>query len=83
MYLKIAPGCSVCEKPATNNCEVPGCGWRGADIEAMSFVHVSPSPDTCDHNFTGWREFDDGLGGERVCSKCDMGAMAYSLRTGL
>lgn len=35
------------------------------------------------HDFKGWREFDDGRGGETVCAKCGMGAMAFSLRAGL
>lgn len=33
----------------------------------------------CDHDFKGWREFDDGLGGETVCTKCGIGAMAESM----
>ena len=37
----------------------------------------------CEHDFKGWREFEDGLGGEQVCSRCGMGAMSHSLRTGL
>ena len=45
------------------------------------FLHITPDPDACDHDFQGWREFADGRGGETVCSKCGMGAMAYSLRT--
>lgn len=36
----------------------------------------------CEHDFQGWREFSDGNGGEQVCTKCGMGAMAHSLRTG-
>ncbi len=44
------------------------------------FVHVTP---TCDHDFQGWREFADGNGGEAVCTQCGMGAMAFSLRTGI
>lgn len=44
------------------------------------FVHATPK---CDHDFKGWREFADGNGGEQVCSKCGMGAMAWSLRTGI
>ena len=47
------------------------------------FFHVTPKPDACDHDFKGWREFEDGLGGEQVCTKCGMGAMTYSLRMGL
>lgn len=34
------------------------------------------------HDFKGWREFPDGNGGETVCTKCGMGAMAWSLRAG-
>jgi hypothetical protein len=45
-------------------------------------LHVTPDPDACKHNFKGWREFEDGNGGETVCDKCGMGAMTYSLRTG-
>lgn len=47
------------------------------------FVHVTPKPDACDHDFHGWRDFEDGNGGEQVCRKCGMGAMTYSLRTGI
>lgn len=35
------------------------------------------------HDFKGWRKFADGNGGETVCTKCGMGAMTWSLRTGL
>lgn len=45
---------------------------------AETFVHCAPK-DTCEHDFKGWREFDDGLGGETVCAKCGMGAMAWTL----
>ena len=41
-----------------------------------------PQP-PCDPDFQGWREFDDGLGGETVCTKCGMGAMAYTLSLGI
>lgn len=37
----------------------------------------------CEHSFQGWREFDDGNGGERFCSKCGLGAMSYDLQRGL
>lgn len=33
----------------------------------------------CEHHFCGWREFDDGCGGETVCEKCGLGALAYTL----
>lgn len=29
---------------------------------------------SCDHDFAGWRAFEDGLGGEQVCTKCGAGA---------
>ena len=47
--------------------------------QQQTFIHITPK-DTCDHDFKGWREFDDGNGGEQVCSKCGLGAMAYTLR---
>ncbi len=34
----------------------------------------------CEHEFGGWREFEDGSGGEQVCAKCGIGAMAHSMR---
>ena len=53
------------------------------DIDLGFLFHASPKPDACDHDFQGWHEFEDGNGGEQVCTKCGMGAMAYSLRTGI
>ena len=53
-----------------------------APDEGSVFFHITPSPDACEHDFQGWREFEDGRGGEQVCTKCGIGAMAYSLRTG-
>lgn len=35
----------------------------------------------CEHQFGGWREFDDGLGGEQICQRCSMGAMTHSMHT--
>lgn len=46
------------------------------------FLHVTPKADACTHDFNGWREFADGNGGEQVCTKCGMGAMAHTLSTG-
>jgi hypothetical protein len=40
--------------------------------------HLKPK-DACDHHFAGWRAFDDGRGGEQVCTKCGLGALAWSL----
>jgi len=36
----------------------------------------------CEHDWTGWRDFDDDSGGEQVCSRCSEGAMTHSIRTG-
>ena len=44
---------------------------------AKVFIHSTPK---CEHDFQGWREFDDGRGGEQFCSKCGLGAMSHSLR---
>lgn len=35
----------------------------------------------CQHEWTGWRDFEDGSGGEAVCGRCGMGAMQHSLAT--
>lgn len=48
----------------------------------QTFVHVAPRADACEHDFQGWRPFADGNGGEQVCTKCGIGAMAYSLAVG-
>lgn len=40
------------------------------------------SNERCDHDFKGYREFEDGLGGESACTKCGMGALHHSLWTG-
>jgi hypothetical protein len=44
------------------------------------FAHATPK---CDHVFAGWREFENGNGGEQVCTKCGIGAMTASIREGL
>lgn len=59
-------------------------GWDRSTVQA----HASPGgcycacPDgPCEHDFQGWRAFEDGNGGEQVCTKCGMGAMSHSLHT--
>lgn len=37
-------------------------------------------PLPCEHDFGGWRQFEDGRGGEQFCQKCGYGAMAWSMR---
>ncbi|BDA85008.1 hypothetical protein Sa4125_25500 [Aureimonas sp. SA4125] len=44
--------------------------------------HATRDPDACKHQWGGWRDFEDGNGGEQFCKLCGMGAMTYSLRTG-
>ena len=34
----------------------------------------------CQHEFGGWREFDDGRGGEQICKHCGMGVMSHDMR---
>lgn len=34
----------------------------------------------CLHDFTGWRNFDDGTCGKMVCAKCGLSAMQYSIQ---
>lgn len=51
----------------------PDCNDEGL------FIHITPKADACAHDFQGWRDFPDGNGGERVCAKCGMGAMAHTL----
>lgn len=45
------------------------------------FIHVTPIS-TCEHVWGGFRQFDDGNGGESFCQKCGLGAMAHSLSQG-
>ena len=50
------------------------------------FLHTTPKPDACKHDFQGWVELKDEEGrvggGTTVCTKCGMDAMSYSLRCG-
>ena len=41
-------------------------------------INDTRSP-VCKHDFQGWRTFPDGNGGEQFCSKCGMGAQAWTL----
>lgn len=59
-------------------------GWEGP-------IHTTFAPHACycacadggpcEHDFQGWRDFDDGRGGEQVCARCGLGAVSHSLRT--
>lgn len=50
-----------------------------ANTGSVDGLTVFVERNDCDHDWQGWREFDDGHGGERVCAKCGMGAMHHSL----
>jgi hypothetical protein len=71
--------CGECHLNDGETCDICGAA-TDANGKPVLFVHASP---TCDHDFQGWRDHADGRGGEQVCTKCGMGAMAWSLRTGI
>ena len=59
---------------------------QGAALDKIT-IHLSSNgcycdcPDgPCEHEFGGWREFEDDCGGEQVCSRCGVGSMAHSMR---
>lgn len=72
--------CSVC-LASTNEPRQPQC--QRADCPGKPvFFHAMPK-DECKHDFQGWREIvgpGGGRGGERVCTKCGIGAMEHSMR---
>lgn len=73
----IPDGVVFCKPP---RCEKPDCPGAETFKRFQSlFFHETP---TCEHNFQGWREFEDGHGGEKVCTKCGVGAMGWSMRVG-
>lgn len=81
---------AVCPKcgGATNDPRLPKCDRAGCpgNETLKPFVHVMPDISKCrdgaDHDFRGWRSFYDGNGGEQVCAKCGVGAMAWSMAVG-
>ena len=69
--------------------EAGGCaeprqqGFIDLHKSAHEAMRAGPEPrgvaSGCEHDFTGWRNFEDGTGGEQVCRHCGLGAMAWSL----
>lgn len=55
----------------------------GRSPDALTFIQCDASCIEGKHDFQGWREFEDGLGGETVCAKCGMGALEYTLKLGV
>ena len=49
------------------------------EVERITLFQCGDSG-ACDHEFSGWREFDGGQGGEQFCQKCGTGAMEWSMR---
>jgi hypothetical protein len=70
----LATGLAGAEAPEPHSRLGPSDGIPSA----TTFIQCGEKPD-CDHDFQGWREFDDGLGGESVCGKCGIGAMEWSM----
>lgn len=56
-----------------------GAGWP-PEWDRLIAERIAAMPPPCDHDFGGWRDFDDGRGGEQFCQKCGHGAMAWSMR---
>lgn len=50
----------------------------GEDHGSWTMFHCIPI-NACEHEWGGWRDFEDGRGGERFCQKCGLGAMANTL----
>jgi len=75
------PRCPTCEGAGL----LPGpvvcatCGAAGYLVPEGSM----PAPPACEHAFEGWREFEDGNGGERMSKHCGLGAMAHTLSLGI
>lgn len=60
-------------------------GWDGKEplhfhTHGTSGCYCACPDGPCQHEFEGWREFEDGNGGERVCKHCGLGAMSHDLR---
>ena len=53
---------------------------KQSEPEVTLITFGCSSHSQCEHEWGGWREFEDGRGGEQLCKKCGMGAMAHSLR---
>lgn len=66
--------CGECHVSIGETCDI--CGAK----HPVTLV-ICGAP--CDHDFKGGREIDGGRGYEAVCANCGMGAMAWSLRTGI
>lgn len=58
-------------------------GWDPAKVQSNfdpDSCYCACPEGPCEHDFQGWRDFEDGSGGERVCTRCGLGAMSHDLR---
>lgn len=69
------PPCSECHLKPGETCDACGASEPVLTLCMCGQDHSKP----CNHEWGGWREFDDGRGGEQVCKKCGLGAMTHSL----
>lgn len=51
---------------------------EGRPLPAGILIHVDRRSN-CNHEWGGWREFEDGRSGEQVCKKCGCGAMQATM----
>lgn len=65
----------ICEK---HGWDESAAHVHGFDLNAC-YCNCPAGP--CEHDFQGWREFEDGSGGEQVCSRCGQGAMSHDMRS--
>ena len=70
-------------KPCSHSeCPVP----KPMQVPEGMFVHITPKPDACEHDFKGGHDLTDDegrvCGFTTVCTKCGLDAMTYSLRCG-
>jgi hypothetical protein len=72
--------CGKCLK-GTNDATIPACDKDGCPGRVT--FRMMPRADACEHDFQGWRMFEDDRGGERVCTKCGVGAMSHTLSLGV
>ncbi len=49
-------------------------------VSGMHGCYCACPEGPCEHEFKGWREFEDGTGGETFCQKCGLGCMAHDMR---
>lgn len=76
------PDCmALSDEPKAPKCAKDDCPGKATWRDFL--LHSMPKHDACEHDFQGWRQIDGGLGGERVCTKCGMGAMAHTLSLGI